>query len=72
MGLLNSYEDEVFQLWNLSISKKMTNSLNKSLVTREEDNVLRVNFGKDLMAVLREVDKGHIRICSMTYRICAC
>ena len=60
MGLLNSYEDEVFQLWNLSISKKMTNSLNKSLVTREEDNVLRVNFGKDLMAVLREVDKGNI------------
>ena len=58
MGLLNSYEDEVFQLWNLSISKKMTNSLGKSLILREgeSDNaVLRVNFGKDLISVLREV-----------------
>ena len=56
MHLLNSYEDEAFQMWNLSISKKMTQSLNKSLITRDsEAGTLRVNFSRDLMSVLREV-----------------
>lgn len=56
MQLLTTFEDDVFQMWNLSITKKMTQSLSKPLLCRDSDNdTLRVNFGKDLMAVLREV-----------------
>lgn len=56
MQLLNAFEDDVFQMWNLSISKKMTQSLNRSLITRDpEKGTLRVNFSRDLMSVLREV-----------------
>ncbi len=33
----------------------MVQSLGRSLVTRDDDGTLRVNFGKDLMSVLREV-----------------
>jgi dynein heavy chain len=56
MQLLTAYEDEVFQMWNLSISKKMSQSLTKSLIIRDEErNTLRVNFSRDLMSVLREV-----------------
>ena len=56
MGLLTTYEDEVFQLWNLGISKKMTQSLNKPLIIRDTDRgTLRVNFARDLNSLLREV-----------------
>ena len=56
MGLLRTYEDEVFQMWNLGISKKMTQSLNKSLITRDtERGTLRVNFARELNSLLREV-----------------
>eukprot|EP00095_Tigriopus_kingsejongensis_P007513 maker-scaffold103_size370364-snap-gene-1.20 protein:Tk07513 transcript:maker-scaffold103_size370364-snap-gene-1.20-mRNA-1 annotation:"dynein beta ciliary-like" len=55
MQLLTTFEDDVFQMWNQSITKKMTQSLNKPLLIRDSDNSLRVNFGKDLMSVLREV-----------------
>lgn len=59
MQLLVAFEEEIFQMWNLSISKKMTQSLNRSLVLRDQEkNTLRVNFGRDVMSVLREVGKG--------------
>jgi dynein heavy chain len=56
MNLLTIYEDDVFHVWNLSISKKMTQSLNRSLILRDEiKGILRVNFGRDLSSILREV-----------------
>ena len=56
MHLLNAYEEEIFQKWNVSISKKMTQSLNRSLIVRDsERGTLRVNFSRDLMSVLKEV-----------------
>ena len=57
MGLLAAFEDEVFQMWNLSISKKMSQSLNRSLIVRDnsEKSTLRVNFARDLSSLLREV-----------------
>ena len=35
MLLLNAYEEEIFQKWNASISKKMSQSLSRSLITRD-------------------------------------
>ena len=58
MHLLAAYEEEIFQKWNVSISKKMTQSLSRSLVVRQdvgEKGTLRVNFSRDLMSVLKEV-----------------
>ena len=57
MGLLATFEDEVFQMWNLSISKKMAQSLKGSLIirTQDEKSTLRVNFSRDLSSLLREV-----------------
>ncbi len=56
MNLLTTFEDEVFQMWNLGITKKMTQSLSRSLILRDEfKGTLRVNFGRDLSAILREV-----------------
>ena len=58
MQLLVAFEEEIFQMWNLSITKKMTQSLNRSLILRDtEKNTLRVNFGRDVMSVLREVSE---------------
>ena len=56
MGQLTSYEDDVFQLWNLGISKKMIQSLNRSLIIRNTDKgTLKVNFARELTSLLREV-----------------
>lgn len=56
MATLSAHEDDIFQKWNQSITKKMEQSLGKPLIVREEDGeLLRVNFSKDLMSVLREV-----------------
>ena len=55
MHLLNTYEEEIFQKCNASISK-MSQSLGRSLITRDaERGTLRVNFSRDLMSVLKEV-----------------
>ena len=56
MGLLSAFEDDVFKKWNESISKKIAQSLNRSLIYRDENKgILRVNFGRDLGSILREV-----------------
>ena len=56
MNLLTNFQDEIFQMWNLGITKKMTQSLSRSLILRDDFNgTLRVNFGRDLSAILREV-----------------
>ena len=56
MSLLTTFEDDVFLKWNQSITKKINLSLSKSLLYRDtKKGVLRVNFGKDLGAMLREV-----------------
>ena len=42
-------------MWHLSISKKMTQSLNRPLIVRDQEHgTIRVNLGRDLMSVLRE------------------
>ena len=57
MNLLTKYEDDVFNKWNESITKKITQSLNRSLIYRDDNRggILRVNFGRDLGSILREV-----------------
>ena len=64
MGLLATFEDEVFQMWNLSISKKMAQSLKGSLIirTQDEKSTLRVNFSRDLSSLLREVSPYSERV----------
>ncbi len=63
MSLLTNFEDEIFQSWNLGISKRLTQSLARPLVTRDEEgSLLRVNFGKDLKSVLREVRSEHLLV----------
>ena len=55
MQLLQSFEEDCFQMWHLSISKKMTQSLNRPLIVRDQEHgTIRVNLGRDLMSVLRE------------------
>ena len=56
MSQLTTYEDDVFQMWNLGISKKMMQSLNRSLIVRNDDKgTLKVNFARELSSLLREV-----------------
>ena len=56
MGLLSTFEDKVFEDWNQSITKKISQSLSRSLILRDENRgILRVNFGRDLGSILREV-----------------
>ena len=60
MGQLTTYEDDVFQMWNLGISKKMMQSLNRSLIIRNDDKgTLKVNFARELSSLLREVSLKH-------------
>jgi dynein heavy chain len=51
---LNMYEGEVFAAWNRTITNKMTESLSRHLIIRNDD-VLRVNFSYDISSLLREV-----------------
>ena len=61
MGQLITYEDDVFQMWNLGISKKMTQSLNRSLIIRNTDKgTLKVNFARELSSLLREVRFSYV------------
>ena len=56
MGHLTTFEDEIFNTWNASISKKMMQSLNTSLILRNSElGTLKVNFSRDLSSLLREV-----------------
>ena len=58
MGLLGTFEDKVFEDWNQSITKKISQSLSRSLILRDENRgILRVNFGRDLGSILREVSQ---------------
>ena len=51
---LTYYEEDVFMNWYSSISNKVADSLNKTLIIRKEDTI-RVNFSYDLSSLLREV-----------------
>ena len=47
------------QMWNLGISKKMMQSLNRSLIVRNDDKgTLKVNFARELTSLLREVSSN--------------
>ena len=62
MGELTTYEDDVFQMWNLGISKKMVQSLNRSLVIRNTTKgTLKVNFARELTSLLREVILNNVK-----------
>ena len=61
MQLLQSFEEDCFQMWHLSISKKMTQSLNRPLIVRDQEHgTIRVNLGRDLMSVLREASSLYV------------
>ena len=63
MNILTAFEDDVFMKWNQCITKKINQSLSRSLLVRDENkDILRVNFGKDLGAMLREVSITEIYI----------
>ena len=54
--LLISYEEEVFKNWALSADKKTAEGLNRPLLVREGPRgTLKVNFGRDTLAILNEV-----------------
>ena len=70
MNLLSTYEDDTFKKWNESINKKIANSLNRSLILRDDrTGVLRVNFGRDLGSILREVCY-YSKIMNLCYYCC--
>ena len=53
--LITSYEEMAFKGWTESVEALTTENLEEPLLIREETGLLRVNFGKHLMATLIEV-----------------
>lgn len=53
--LITSYEEMAFKGWTESVEALTTENLDEPLLIREETGLLRVNFGKHLMATLIEV-----------------
>ena len=53
--LITSYEEMAFKGWTESVVALTTKNLDEPLLIREETGLLRVNFGKHLMATLIEV-----------------
>ena len=75
MGLLGTFEDKVFEDWNQSITKKISQSLSRSLILRDENRgILRVNFGRDLGSILREVSQLFVYISAelIVYNLAVC
>ena len=53
---LSTYEEEVFQLWNLGISNKISQSLNRPLVLRDTARgTIKVNLAREIISMLRDV-----------------
>ena len=55
IGLLMKYEEETYNHWTLSAEKKTLEGLNRPLLVREDMGKLKVNFGKETLAILNEV-----------------
>ena len=56
LGLLNTYEEEVFELWNRSISTRIAQNLNRPLVLRDTfKGTIKVNLSREIISMLRDV-----------------
>ena len=56
--LLNAYEEELFELWNRSISSRISQSLNRPLVLRDAARgTIKVNLSREIVSMLRDVSK---------------
>ena len=55
-ALLAGYEDDVFKAWAVQTEKKTLEGLDRPLLIRNpKDGTLKVNFGRDTLASLKEV-----------------
>ena len=59
IGLLMKYEEDTYNHWTCSAEKKTLEGLNRPLLVRDEIGKLKVNFGKETLAILNEVK--HVR-----------
>ena len=59
IGLLMKYEEDTYNHWTCSAEKKTLEGLNRPLLVRDEMGKLKVNFGKETLAILNEVK--HVR-----------
>ena len=56
--LLNAYEEELFELWNRSISSRISQSLNRPLILRDAARgTIKVNLSREIVSMLRDVSK---------------
>ena len=68
--LLNAYEEELFELWNRSISGRISQSLNRPLVLRDAARgTIKVNLSREIVSMLRDVSKFTIAIYFCYYPI---
>ena len=75
MNLISDFEEQVFRDWSDSLTEKISDSLEQSLIVRcQTDGTLKVNFGGELTSLLREVRKHyppHNNFSSHTQRLAA-
>ena len=58
MNLISDFEEQVFRDWSDSLTEKISDSLEQSLIVRcQTEGTLKVNFGGELTSLLREVRK---------------
>jgi hypothetical protein len=56
MSLISDFEEKVFKDWSDSLTEKISDSLEQSLIIRDQnEGTLKVNFGGELTSLLREV-----------------
>ena len=59
MGCLNTYEEEIFDLWNRSISTRIAQNLNRPLILRDDARgTIKVNLSREITSLLRDVSDG--------------
>ena len=56
MEKLYVYEEEIFELWNRSISSRISQNLNRPLVLRDTSRgTIKVNLSREIVSLLRDV-----------------
>ena len=56
MDKLYVYEEEIFELWNRSISTRISQNLNRPLVLRDSSRgTIKVNLSREIVSLLRDV-----------------
>ena len=75
MNLISDFEEQVFRDWSDSLTEKISDSLEQSLIVRcQTEGTLKVNFGGELTSLLREVRKYpplHSKTISFTLQLAA-